>query len=536
MDAKGNIFGATLAGGASGGGVIFEIPHGSTVVKVLASFAFATGGNPYANLAVDSQGNIFGATIAGDGAANDGAVFELPAGSTKVQALAAFNGTNGSLAMGDVAVDANGDFFGATISGGSSTGGPGVVYEVVKGSKTITDLVKFNGTNGDDPFGGITLDSSGNLFGTANNSSTSNGEVFEIVKGTTTAQILTTFNGINGAAPQATVKFDAKGNLFGTTFDGGLHEGGNVFKLTPTITLTAPANQNAIAGVTATFALGSFVQTGAIGPFTVNATFSDGTPAEQQNLNGPGAIAGTFTFTKAGVTTVTVTVTDSAGHTSNTIKFNITDAPDTLDPANLVFAPQPTTGTAGTALSPAITVDLEDRFGNIITTLSSNVTLALNTFPKGGSLSGTTTVKAVKGVATFTGLSMKIAGAYTLKATAGSAFADVSQSITITPAAAAKLVFAQQPTTGTHGVALSPVFIVDVEDAFGNIVTASSASIVLALSSNPAGGVLGGTLTIKAVKGIATFGAQTLSKAGTYTVKATSGSLTAAVSKNVVVK
>jgi uncharacterized repeat protein (TIGR03803 family) len=536
MDGKGNIFGATLSGGASGGGVIFEIPHGSTTMKVLAGFEQPTGTNPYANLAVDSQGNIFGATIQGAGAANDGAVFELPAGSTKFQALATFNGTNGSLAMGDVAVDANGNFFGATISGGSSTGGPGVIYEVVKGSKTITDLVKFNGSNGDNPFGGITLDSSGNLFGTAQNATTNNGEVFEIVKGTKTAQILATFNGTNGAAPQATVKFDTKGNLFGTTFDGGLHGDGNVFKLTPTITLTAPANQSAVAGVTKTFSLGSFVQTGAIGPFTVNVSFSDGTSSFVEMNQMPGPISDIFTLVKAGVTTVTVTVADSAGHTSNTIKFNITDAPDNLDPANLVFAQQPTTGIAGAALSPAITVDLEDRFGNIITTLSSDVTLALNTFPTGGTLSGTTTVKAVNGVATFTGLSLKIAGAYTLKASAGSAFAGVSNSITIAPAAAAKLVIAQQPTSGTHGVALSPVFIVDVEDAFGNIATGSSASIVLALSSNPAGGVLGGTLKVKAVKGIATFGALTLSKTGTYVVKATSGSLTTAVSKNVVVK
>jgi uncharacterized repeat protein (TIGR03803 family) len=533
MDGKGNIFGACQGGDSGpGSGVIFEIPHGTTTFTPLAGFDPTVGDQPFTNVAVDSKGDIFGATTAG-GPTGNGIVYELPAGSTKVQALASFNASNGQFPAGEVAVDASGNVFGTTNAGG--TANDGVVYEVVKGSKTITDLVTFTGTNGSRPFGGVTIDSSGNLFGTTAFANTNNGEVFEIAKGSKTAQIIASFNGSNGASPQTTVKFDANGNLFGTTFDGGTFESGNVFKLTPTITLTAPANQTAVAGVTNNFAVGSFSDTGAIGPFTVTLQFSDGSPTQVLHFNSAGAIDATLVFTKAGVNTVTETVADSGGHVSNTAKFTITTQADFLDPEKLVIAQQPTKGTAGASLSPAITVDLEDRFGNIVTFDSSSVTLALATSPKGGTLTGKTTVAAVHGIATFTGLSLKIAGAYTLMATDGSDNAGVSNQISIAPAAAAKLVIAQQPTTGTHGVALTPSLIADIEDAFGNLITTASSSVTIALSSKPAGGAISGTTTVNAVKGIATFAGLKLSKAGSYLVKVTDGSLTAAVSKSIAV-
>jgi hypothetical protein len=210
--------------------------------------------------------------------------------------------------------------------------------------------------------------------------------------------------------------------------------------------------------------------------------------------------------------------------------------------AKLAIGEQPSTGTAGKALSRTLTVKVEDAFGNVVTTNTSTVTLAKASGPPTGTLAGTASVKVVRGIATFSNLILKIAGGYTLKATDGSLTAAASQSIMISPAAAAKLAITQQPSTGKTGVAFTPGFLVKVEDAFGNIVTSDASTIMLALDTFPSGAIASGTLSAKAVKGIATLSNVRVNRAGTYTfiarttTKASGGApLTAAVSKSLIV-
>jgi hypothetical protein len=96
---------------------------------------------------------------------------------------------------------------------------------------------------------------------------------------------------------------------------------------------------------------------------------------------------------------------------------------------------------------------------------------------------------------------------------------------------AAKLAFSQQPTGTTPNTALSPAVTVEVQDACGARITGSTATVTLALGTNPSGATLGGTTSVAAVDGIATFNNLTVNKPGTgYTLTASSGSLTAATS------
>src|SRR5439155_18724727 len=84
---------------------------------------------------------------------------------------------------------------------------------------------------------------------------------------------------------------------------------------------------------------------------------------------------------------------------------------------HLVFGQQPTNRAAGSSISPAVTVRIVDQFGNT-TTSTDSVTVAIGTNPSSGTLSGTATVAAVAGVATFSGLSIDKTGTgYTLTAT-----------------------------------------------------------------------------------------------------------------------
>src|SRR3989475_7311454 len=100
-----------------------------------------------------------------------------------------------------------------------------------------------------------------------------------------------------------------------------------------------------------------------------------------------------------------------------------------------MFSVQPSTATAGAAITPAVEVTAQDGNGNTATGFTGNITLAIGTNPSTGTLSGTKTVAAVAGVASFSGLSIDKAGTgYTLTATgAGST---TSAAFNITPAAA----------------------------------------------------------------------------------------------------
>jgi hypothetical protein len=75
-----------------------------------------------------------------------------------------------------------------------------------------------------------------------------------------------------------------------------------------------------------------------------------------------------------------------------------------------------------------------DANGNTIPTNNSQVvTLSIYSGPKGARLEGTTKVRAVDGVATFTNLRLNVAGTYVLEATGGKLTPDFSNSFTIAP-------------------------------------------------------------------------------------------------------
>jgi hypothetical protein len=100
---------------------------------------------------------------------------------------------------------------------------------------------------------------------------------------------------------------------------------------------------------------------------------------------------------------------------------------------HLVFTVQPSTTHAGLAISPAIQVAAASSAGATDPTFTNSVTMALGTNPGGGSLSGTTTVQAVSGVATFSNLSINNAAAgYTLVASTPTRTPVSSAAFTIT--------------------------------------------------------------------------------------------------------
>jgi uncharacterized repeat protein (TIGR03803 family) len=229
VDSRGNLFGTTLAGGDSNNGTFYEIAKGTTSIHSIASFDYTNGKFPVAGVTFDSSGNLFGTTENG-GTYGYGTVYEIAQGTTAIEALDSFGVSNGAVPFGNITLDDSGNLFGTTSQGGNSNNG--VVFEVARGSKTIIPLASFTDATGTTSHAGFTLDANGNLFGTAEmGGTTRNGTIFEIVKGSGVIKTFASFNGMNGSSPEDSVTFDAAGNLFGTTRLGGATGYGVVFEI-----------------------------------------------------------------------------------------------------------------------------------------------------------------------------------------------------------------------------------------------------------------------------------------------------------------
>jgi hypothetical protein len=231
------------------------------------------------------------------------------------------------------------------------------------------------------------------------------------------------------------------------------------------------------------------------------------------------AVNGVVTFSKLVFTTVgsyTLTAASTGITSATSTPFTISAGAA----AQLVFSTEPTNGTPGSPLGTVV-VQVQDGNGNVVTGSSASITISSTVAGVGG----TTTVAAVKGVATFSNLVFTAAGSYALTAASTGITSATSTPFTISAGAAAQLVFSTEPTNGTPGSPLETV-VVQVQDANGNVVTGSSASITI--SSTAAG--VGGATTVAAVNGVVTFSNLVFTTAGSYTLTAASAGITSATS------
>jgi uncharacterized repeat protein (TIGR03803 family) len=227
-DSAGNFYGTTIYGGASGAGVLYKLtPAGRETVPY--TFTGGTDGmGPYAGLVGDPSGNLYG-TAAYGGAAGLGVVFELsPAGDQTV--LYGFPRTLGGYGPNSgVSIDSSGNLYGTTPLGGAS--GAGVVYEISGGHETV--LYTFTGgADGNQPNAGVIRDSSGNLYGTTFNGGASGyGAVYEVDAAGSETVLYSFIGGPDGSNPYAGVVRDSSGNLYGTTWYGGTEDAGVIYKV-----------------------------------------------------------------------------------------------------------------------------------------------------------------------------------------------------------------------------------------------------------------------------------------------------------------
>src|SRR5207244_48334 len=192
----------------------------------------------------------------------------------------------------------------------------------------------------------------------------------------------------------------------------------------------------------------------------------------------------------------------------------------------LAFTGQPSNAVAGATITPVVQVSAQDALGNTITSFTGNVTVSIANNAGGGTLSGTVTIAAVNGVASFSTLSIdKVGSGYTLTASA-TGLTTTSGPFAITPAAAKQLAFTAQPTDVPAGAPITPAVQITARDQFGNTASGFTGNVTVAIGNNAGGGTLWGTTRQAAVSGAATFGTLNIDKTGTgYTLTASSTGL-----------
>lgn len=179
----GNLYGVNYQGGFGYGTVFQLVPSDSGwTTNVLHSFIGADGANPVGGVIFDSAGNLYGSTTA-LGSNSGGTIFELSlqGGLWVFKTIYAFSEGQGPDSA--LTLDSAGNLYGTTFGGGQF--GNGLVFKLTPSGNgwTFTDLYDFfvNNDEGINPVGGVTLDSNGNLYGTASRSGANGaGSVWEI--------------------------------------------------------------------------------------------------------------------------------------------------------------------------------------------------------------------------------------------------------------------------------------------------------------------------------------------------------------------
>jgi uncharacterized repeat protein (TIGR03803 family) len=253
LDAAGNLYGVTSQGGAHNFGVVYKLSTTSSGwhQSVLYSFGGTASPIPWGTLTMDASGNLYGTTIRG-GSHGQGSVFELTPPSAHswwtFQTVHSFDELDGSQPTLDpLVIDAAGNLYGTTSSGGNSSAGNGTVYRLspTSGGHFKETVLHSFGTdfNGGLPEGGLAFDPSGNLWGTTATfggpNATGFGTVFIMAPvagghwnfGTVHRFLSPT----DAAVPEARLVFDTAGNAYGTSQFGGTttDQAGTVFEVSP---------------------------------------------------------------------------------------------------------------------------------------------------------------------------------------------------------------------------------------------------------------------------------------------------------------
>jgi uncharacterized repeat protein (TIGR03803 family) len=240
---NGSFYGTTTQGGSAGAGTIFKSPGGAS--NVLYNFLNdANGANPVGGLVQASDGNFYGKTSAG-GLNSCGTIFKIST-TGALTTLYSFPSVAFCTVVGEpgnLIQATNGNLYGTARQGGDPTCNCGFVFKVSLPAGVVSTLYNFKGGTSDGayPHAGVVQGSDGNFYG-ATESGGYGGNSGVIFKITPSGQETIFFEfGLDspGIIPTAPLILATDGNFYGTTLSGGTGSCsastncGTIFQITP---------------------------------------------------------------------------------------------------------------------------------------------------------------------------------------------------------------------------------------------------------------------------------------------------------------
>lgn len=233
QDAAGNLYGTTVQGGASGYGVVYRVaPDGAETT--LYSFSGGEDGHyAYGGLVQDKAGSFYGVTELG-GSQGYGNVFKLDSAGKLTVPHSFRERPDGSSPEDAMILDKSGNLYGTTPFGGY---GDGIVFKLAPdGTETMLHNFADGQKDGAYPYGGVTMDRRGNLYGTTDDGGSGGlqqgpGIIYKLAANGKFRVLFHFDGGAHGGYPGSAPVLDASGNLYGTTTAGGDSGAGVLYKL-----------------------------------------------------------------------------------------------------------------------------------------------------------------------------------------------------------------------------------------------------------------------------------------------------------------
>jgi uncharacterized repeat protein (TIGR03803 family) len=450
--------------------------------QTLYAFGGSGGASPQGAITFDAAGDML-ETVEYDGVRGTGGIYEAAAGSNTFTVVAAFTGANGANPRSTLTLGPGGLYYGTTTAGG--TAGLGTVFAFSPLTHALTAVASFTPATGRGT-GGLVADASGDLFGVTQYDGTSgDGAIVEVAPGSGAITVVASLDSSVGNHPQGSLTIDAHGDLYGVTEEGGPLGWGGVFEL----------------------AAGSHAVTQRVA-FTLDYGESFTTPVvdAQGNLFGTtygGATGSAFAWgtvyeVPAGSDAITF-----LAYFDDDVNGALPAGDLLLDPSGDLFG----TTTGGGAYGDGTVFELPAGTHGTVSTLAQ-LTAPDDHWP------------------TLT-LSERAGHAYLFGTTATGGSGNTGSVFEMTPVVATRVVITAQPSSTSAGVV--PI-VAQLQNAAGLIDTAAAATVTLSIASGPPGAILGGTVAVQAVGGVATFDAAVLGEVGTYTLTASAPGLAAATS------
>jgi uncharacterized repeat protein (TIGR03803 family) len=237
VDPVGNLYGTTSNGGSNDCGTVFAFSAGDTLVQLYNFGNYKTDGIAPASSLVFEKGILYGVTTEG-GEYGWGAIFAVDIKTKTETILYNFQGKkDGGTPVGGLVSGGKGILYGTASVGGSSrhNAGDGVVFSVsIDSPHAYTVVHTFAGPDGARPLAALAPDGQGNFYGTTYTGGAKGyGTVFELSAAGTLTTLYSFTDGTDGAYPYAGVTLDSSGNIYGAATQGGQYGWGTLFEITP---------------------------------------------------------------------------------------------------------------------------------------------------------------------------------------------------------------------------------------------------------------------------------------------------------------